>query len=758
MTDYSGTVSQSAVSADIHTRVSMTSTLAHMIHEKSLNLYYTADKDGIKLWNKDNTGTSAKLDEKSWQDLRIVKVSTDPTDPSKNKDGWDWGNNAAASKGEPQLLYSWDPNQMYSGQFSFAYTWTPDYNLGFGDTSLSIQLPIAIADVARDQSVYFALDQMPITQTTPMTDYQYQLNYSGTAGTYGKNERLIFDRTYGPTISFEDEYNNCERYKDKNNAFSNTTPITLNTGNWDMSFTVKKQNSADTWYTMTGNASSAYDKSKDYIGKSLDYTTALARINFINGTDTTKESGPDISVKNTVVYGYYSTTYYSDISFSKFTSLDELNNKGFSIDNTNYVDGFGLTSGCTIRFTSKQADELDYSTTGDGRFRYKVYSGVPTGDILMIDLDSLKNSGVTLSNGGEQSLAYAIRQISRESNFDSRLSASSIINNDNGLTLSSSWRFECDDKPFASPTHGVYRINFSNQGTNTDTDGNNTPGSKSWNMIYAYDYADFADQITFNVSSTEIDDTNVSALSGDDVLYQKVTENSGNTYQRLGTVSMLRAANRNLKGLYRIDVKYMDKDSNADLSKDAVINKTANMVLPDIIKHTETSVSSGANSTTFFQDANENIDGNVAVRVLNHTEIETENNSSNSIAIQHSSNVGDTTILTQFPMNTAFLSLGNTNTRTIENANRAMSRIDLAINRVSAKRAYFGSVQNRLEHAIHNNEVMTENMVSAESRIRDTDMAKSVASLTKDQILSQAAQAMLAQANQLLSSTLKLLQ
>ena len=105
MTDYSGTVSQSAVSADIHTRVSMTSTLAHMIHEKSLNLYYTADKDGIKLWNKDNTGTSAKLDEKSWQDLKIVKVSTDPTDPSKNKDGWDWGNNAAASKGEPQLLY-----------------------------------------------------------------------------------------------------------------------------------------------------------------------------------------------------------------------------------------------------------------------------------------------------------------------------------------------------------------------------------------------------------------------------------------------------------------------------------------------------------------------------------------------------------------------------------------------------------------------------------------------------------------------------
>ena len=220
-----------------------------------------------------------------------------------------------------------------------------------------------------------------------------------------------------------------------------------------------------------------------------------------------------------------------------------------------------------------------------------------------------------------------------------------------------------------------------------------------------------------------------------------------------------RAAKRNLTGLYRIDVKYMDKDnSNTVLSKDDVINKTAKMVLPDIIQNTKTSVSSGANSTTFFQDANENIDGNVAVRVLKHTEIETENNSRNSIAIQHSSNVGDTTILTQFPMNTAFLSLGNTNTRTIENANRAVSRIDLAINRVSAKRAYFGSVQNRLEHAIHNNEVMTENMVSAESRIRDTDMAKSVASLTKDQILSQAAQAMLAQANQLLSSTLKLLQ
>ena len=73
-------------------------------------------------------------------------------------------------------------------------------------------------------------------------------------------------------------------------------------------------------------------------------------------------------------------------------------------------------------------------------------------------------------------------------------------------------------------------------------------------------------------------------------------------------------------------------------------------------------------------------------------------------------------------------------------------------------RATFGSIQNRLEHKISNLDVSAENMQASESRIRDTDMAKEMMSFTKNQILSQASQAMLAQANSLPQGVLSLLQ
>ncbi len=92
-----------------------------------------------------------------------------------------------------------------------------------------------------------------------------------------------------------------------------------------------------------------------------------------------------------------------------------------------------------------------------------------------------------------------------------------------------------------------------------------------------------------------------------------------------------------------------------------------------------------------------------------------------------------------------------------KSANYAIDRIDNAINKVSMVRATFGAVQNRLEHKIDNMNVTKENLTSAESRIRDTNMAEEMTNFTKNQILSQASQAMLAQANQLPQGVLQLL-
>lgn len=87
----------------------------------------------------------------------------------------------------------------------------------------------------------------------------------------------------------------------------------------------------------------------------------------------------------------------------------------------------------------------------------------------------------------------------------------------------------------------------------------------------------------------------------------------------------------------------------------------------------------------------------------------------------------------------------------------SIASIKTAINTVSTNRSALGALQNRLEHTINNLGVTTENMTAAESRIRDVDMAAEMMSFTKNNVLTQAAQAMLAQANQQPQSVLQLL-
>ena len=94
---------------------------------------------------------------------------------------------------------------------------------------------------------------------------------------------------------------------------------------------------------------------------------------------------------------------------------------------------------------------------------------------------------------------------------------------------------------------------------------------------------------------------------------------------------------------------------------------------------------------------------------------------------------------------------------TVSKANSAITTINKAINTVSTHRAKLGASQNRLEHTINNLKTTNENMTAAESRIRDTDMAKEMAAFTKNNILNQAAQSMLSQANQQPQGVLSLL-
>lgn len=109
-------------------------------------------------------------------------------------------------------------------------------------------------------------------------------------------------------------------------------------------------------------------------------------------------------------------------------------------------------------------------------------------------------------------------------------------------------------------------------------------------------------------------------------------------------------------------------------------------------------------------------------------------------------------------MSSSAIGVANADVSTQDSANAAIDMVDAAVKTVSMQRAGLGALQNRLEYTVNNLTTTNENLTAAESQIRDTDMATEMINYTKNNILQQASQAMLAQANQQPQAILQLLQ
>jgi len=147
-------------------------------------------------------------------------------------------------------------------------------------------------------------------------------------------------------------------------------------------------------------------------------------------------------------------------------------------------------------------------------------------------------------------------------------------------------------------------------------------------------------------------------------------------------------------------------------------------------------------------------------RIAANTEFNTQKliNGSFSAKVFHvGANKDQSMSLTIGAMAASALGVSAINVSTQTDANAAIDTINTAITTVSSTRSKLGAVQNRLEHTIKNLDNAAENLQAAESRVRDVDMAKEMSEFTKKNILSQASQAMLAQANQLPQQVLQLL-
>ncbi|MBT9142161.1 MAG: Flagellin [Dehalococcoidia bacterium] len=149
--------------------------------------------------------------------------------------------------------------------------------------------------------------------------------------------------------------------------------------------------------------------------------------------------------------------------------------------------------------------------------------------------------------------------------------------------------------------------------------------------------------------------------------------------------------------------------------------------------------------------------GGSAVRDLGLTQAQTEVAGSGGMTLQIGANKGQNMTFGIKDMRTAALGIANVNVSTQAGASNSISALDGAIRSVSEQRSSLGAAQNRLEHTIRNLDTSKENLQASEARIRDVDMAAEMMEFTKNNILQQAATAMLAQANMAPQAVLQLL-
>lgn len=180
-------------------------------------------------------------------------------------------------------------------------------------------------------------------------------------------------------------------------------------------------------------------------------------------------------------------------------------------------------------------------------------------------------------------------------------------------------------------------------------------------------------------------------------------------------------------------------------------------------------LSTQAANGTYTETARKNIKAEIdalnseITRIASTTEFNGEkplNNGTKNLTFFIGASADKTNAMTvgQQVMTADALKINGIRVETTTDAFKAMKSIDAAIDTVSTYRATLGAAQNRLEHTVNNLKVTSENITSAESRIRDTDMADEITAYTKNNILLQAAQSMLSQSNAMPQGVLSMLQ
>jgi flagellin len=239
-----------------------------------------------------------------------------------------------------------------------------------------------------------------------------------------------------------------------------------------------------------------------------------------------------------------------------------------------------------------------------------------------------------------------------------------------------------------------------------------------------------------------------------------VTATLNGTDIELNTTGVGSQAEINLSGLDNVfagTVEFEGVDVTTSTTA-AAQGTDATVTLSGTLTNGPTSYSSTGNLVTIHGGSYDGLVLKVASDASAVDDVDIEITANNTLLMQIGANEGQDMSVSIGDMRSSALEVNSIDVTSSTNAKAAITTVQDAITTVSSERAKLGAVQNRLEHTIKNLDTSAENLQASESRIRDVDMAAEMMEFTKQNILQQAATAMLAQANQAPQSVLQLLQ
>jgi len=428
-------------------------------------------------------------------------------------------------------------------------------------------------------------------------------------------------------------------------------------------------------------------------------------------------------------YTYEAHGMKFELTADDFTKLDTAGNSGVTVNLTG--SGVG-TSGAGLDVTAGVDTASDYSQTLDG-------SGTTFGDFtsdIAFDVSDtewnpnisrIEISGTDLGTSGTITVTI--------------YSGAGVISSDvYELTSGAEW----SGTTFSYDNHGV---TFTYDVNNTD----------------AFNYSGDITQIPKSIEATNsgafeftISDDNGATVS------VSVTLTSGETYSLSGVVNAINAAASGTAGTFGSDVAVISGDAiklvSQSLGADSNITITDAGALSDVFTAADDDDGSDSSVDLTLNDASGNaID--TATIAPSATTVAFEDSDGNDITfeLEGYATLSGVDVSEAFGASSMERAQTGLDISDQASASSAITTLNDAINTVSDERAKLGAVQNRLEHTIKNLDTSAENLQASESRIRDVDMAKEMMEFTKNNILQQAAQSMLAQANQAPQGVLQLL-